>query len=108
MKSRALWLVVYLCLSLSLAAWGQDTASITGTVTDPSGAAVPNAQVTVSSPERGISRVTSTNGEGEYLAGGLPPGPYKLSISAAGFKKYEAGGIILRVAQRRGLMQPCK
>jgi len=70
MKSRALWLVVYLCLSLSLAAWGQDTASITGTVTDPSGAAVPNAQVTVSSPERGISRVTSTNGEGEYLAGG--------------------------------------
>ena len=59
MKSRVLWLGVL--LSLSLAAWGQDSASITGTVTDQSGAAVPNAQVTVSSPDRGINRPTTTN-----------------------------------------------
>lgn len=98
MKSRVLWLGV--CLTLSLAAWGQDTASITGTVTDPSGAAVANARVTLSNPERGINRETNTNGEGEYLVGGVPPGLYKLSISAQGFNKYVAAGIILRVAQK--------
>jgi len=63
MKSRVLWLG--LCLSLSLAAWGQDSASIIGTVTDPSGAAVANAQVTLSSPERGINRSSQTNESGD-------------------------------------------
>ena len=98
MKSRVMWLGVF--LSVSIAVFGQDTASITGTVTDPSGAAVGGAQVTLNSPERGINRETQTNADGEYLVGGLPPGPYKLSISTPGFKKYEAGGIILRVAQK--------
>jgi len=98
MKSRVMWLGVF--LSVSMAVFGQDTASITGTVTDPSGAAVGGAQVTLNSPERGINRETQTNADGEYLVGGLPPGPYKLSISTPGFKKYEAGGIILRVAQK--------
>ena len=98
MRSRITWLGIL--LSFSLTAFAQDTASITGTVTDPSGAAVANAQVALSNPERGINRETKTNGDGEYLVGGLPPGPYKLSISASGFKRYEAGGIILRVAQK--------
>ena len=78
----------------------QDTASITGTVTDPSGAAVKGAQVRVSSPEKGIDRTTTTNGEGEYLISALPPGTYDLAISARGFKKYQAKGVILRVAQK--------
>ena len=98
MKSRMLWLGIF--LSLSLAAWGQDSASITGTVTDPSGAAVVNARVTLSNPEHGINRETDTNGDGQYLVGGVPPGLYKLTIAAPGFKKYEAAGLILRVAQK--------
>ena len=72
MKSRALWLGVF--LSLSLAALAQDTASITGTVTDPSGAAVAGAQVTLSSPDRGINRSTQTNESGDYLFGAVPGG----------------------------------
>ena len=94
MKSRLLWLGV--CLSLSLAAWGQDSASITGTVTDPSGAAVANAQVTLTSPERGINRTSTTNQSGDYLFGAVPGGSYDLIIVAAGFKKYEAKGVKLR------------
>jgi hypothetical protein len=101
MKSRLLWLwllVSVCCLSVSLLA--QDTASITGTVTDQTGAAIPNAQVTVSNPEHGIKRVTTSNGSGDYLVSAIPPGSYNLSITAPGFKKYEATGVILRVAEK--------
>jgi hypothetical protein len=69
-------------------------------VTDPSGAAVANARVTLSNPEHGINRETDTNGDGQYLVSGVPPGLYKLTIAAPGFKKYEAAGLILRVAQK--------
>src|SRR4029077_12288218 len=93
-----LWLAV--CLSLSLAAWGQDSASITGTVTDPSGAAVANAQVTLSSPERGINRTSQTNESGDYLFGAVPSGSYDLVIVAAGFTKYQAKSVKLEVGQK--------
>jgi len=98
MKTRLLWLGV--CLSLSLAAWGQDSASITGTVTDPSGAAVANAQVTLSSPERGVNRTGQTNESGDYLFGAVPGGSYDLIIVAAGFKKYQAKSVKLEVGQK--------
>src|SRR5438034_10713067 len=93
MKSRLAWFSIALFVVLvSTSLFAQDTASITGTVTDPSGAAVKGAQVRVSSPEKGIDRTTTTNGEGEYLISALPPGTYDLAISARGFKKYQAKG----------------
>jgi hypothetical protein len=98
MKSRALWLGIF--LTLSVVAFGQDTASITGTVTDQSGAAVANAQVTVSSLDRGINRTTTTNESGDYLVAALPIGTVSVSVSAQGFKRYEAKGIVLRVGQK--------
>src|ERR1700685_235918 len=101
MKSRLRWfvlLVFSLCSSAAL--FAQDTASITGTVTDPSGAAVPGAQVSLISAERGINRTTATNGSGDYLFASLPIGSYDLTVSDAGFKKSAANGIILRVAEK--------
>ena len=101
MKSRLVWfclLAFSFCLPLAL--FAQDTASITGTITDPSGAAIPNAQVSVQSQEHGIIRTTTTNGDGNYLISAVPPGTYQLAIAAKGFKKYEAPGVILRVAQK--------
>src|SRR5580700_3503456 len=101
MKSRILWfvlLVFSLCSSAAL--FAQDTASITGTVSDPSGAAIPGAQVTLISAERGINRTSTTNGSGDYLFASLPIGSYDLTVSDAGFKKYDAKGIILRVAEK--------
>jgi len=80
--------------------WAQDTASVTGSVKDTSGAAVPNATVVLESKDRGINRTTTTNGDGDYLLPVLPIGTYDLSIAAQGFKKYEARGVILRVAQK--------
>src|SRR4029077_1317236 len=101
MKSRLVWILVLLsiiCVSASVLA--QDTASVTGSVTDPSGAAVPNAQVTGTNPQKGVTRTAATNGSGDYLFAALPIGAYDLIVAAPGFKKYEAKGVILRVAQQ--------
>jgi len=101
MKSRLSWfclLVFPFCLPSVL--FAQDTASITGTVTDQSGAAVANAQVTLTSTEHGITRTSTTNGSGDYLFASLPIGSYDLVVSETGFRKYEAKGIILRVAEK--------
>ncbi len=87
-------------LLCSLAVRAQDTASITGTVTDPTGAAVANAEVLVSNPERGIKRTTTSNGSGDYLVAGLPVGTLSLSVAVTGFKQYEATNIVLRVGEK--------
>ena len=101
MKSRLAWLSIALFVVLvSTSLFAQDTASITGTVTDPSGAAVKGAQVRVSSPDRGIDHTVPTNDSGDYLVAGLPPGPVVVDVTAQGFKKFEAKGVILRVGQK--------
>jgi hypothetical protein len=82
------------------AVWAQDTASITGTVTDPSGAAVASAQVSVRNAEHGINRTSTTNGSGDFLFASLPIGSYDLTVAVEGFKKYEAKGISLVIAQK--------
>lgn len=99
MKRRSLLFgLALLFISLSLAA--QDNASLTGTVKDSSGAAVPNATVVVTNTENGVTRQLTSNSDGEYLAGALPAGVYSVKVSAVGFKKFEATNITLRVAQK--------
>ena len=100
MKSRLVLLSIVVSVLFSVAAQAQDTASLTGSVKDPSGAAVVNAEVTVASPTRGINRATATNSDGEYSVPALPPGSYDVTITAPGFKKYQAPGVVLRVAQK--------
>src|SRR5246500_4698551 len=101
MKSSLVFLILLLSLlSLPALLLAQDTGSMTGTVTDPTGAAVGNAQVVVSNAERGVHRTTTSNSAGEWVVPGLTPGTYDLAVTAAGFKKYQARGVILRVAQK--------
>jgi hypothetical protein len=87
-----------LCLPLALVA--QDTASVTGTVTDSSGAAVPGAQVTLTSKEHGINLSTTTNGSGDYIFGSLQIGAVDVTVTSKGFKKYQATGVVLRVGEK--------
>ncbi len=104
MKSyRVFSIAMLLAVALIGAAWAQDTASITGTVTDPSGAAIANAQVTINSAERGLARTVSTNGAGDYLFATLPIGSYDVSVVAEGFKKYQAKALKLDVAEKARL-----
>jgi len=93
---------VVLALSLCLPAllWAQTTGSITGTIHDASGAVIANAQVTVSNTDKGISHTTPSNSAGEYLVAGLGQGSYDITVTAEGFKKFEAKGVALDVAQK--------
>jgi hypothetical protein len=61
------------------------TGTIQGTVTDPSGAVIPNAKVTISEPSTGAKKVVQSNGSGFYSAGSLTPGNYKIHVEAPGF-----------------------
>jgi len=97
--NRVLFHVVLSLLTLCGAAWAQ-TGSITGTVKDPSGAAIPGASVLVTSPERGINRQTTTNSTGEYNESALPEGSYDIFVTAKGFKKYEVRRVKLDVAEK--------
>jgi hypothetical protein len=99
MKLNRLLLQVVLVITFCGAAWAQN-ASITGTVKDPSGAAISGAAVVVTSPERGITRQTTTNSTGEYNESALSPGSYDIIVTAAGFKKYQAKGVKLDVAEK--------
>jgi hypothetical protein len=78
----------------------QDTAQITGTVTDPSGAAVPGAQVTLRNVGQGTTRTANANSSGDYFFPALPVGSYDMTVTAQGFKKYQASGIKLDVGAK--------
>lgn len=71
------------------------TATLTGVVTDPSAAAVPNATVTLTNTATNEKRTTTTGGDGRYTLFQLIPGTYELSAEASGFKKYVRQGIDL-------------
>lgn len=73
------------------------TASVSGTVVDPSGAVVVGATVTVTNSDTGYVQNTTTNANGFYTFAALPPGTYKLSIRQTGFKAFEQTGILLNV-----------
>jgi hypothetical protein len=62
--------------------------SIRGTVIDPNDAVVAGAAITLTNTETNDKREVSTDGEGEYIIPALPPGPYRLEVSVAGFSKY--------------------
>ncbi len=75
------------------------TAQVTGLITDPTGAAVPNAQVEVTNVETGTYWQTTSNDSGYYTISLLPPGNYRLAVRMAGFKSINRSGVILDVAQ---------
>jgi hypothetical protein len=101
-RLSCLRILTFLCC-LPVALLAQDTASITGTVTDSSGAAIPNAQVRVVSSDRGINRTTVTNGSGDYLLGSIPIGSIDVIVNFTGFKKFQAQGVVLRVGEKARL-----
>jgi Carboxypeptidase regulatory-like domain len=84
-------------------AYGQATGSISGTVTDATGSAVPAAKVTVTVPATGVSRSTATNDSGEYIIPLLGIGDYTVQVDLQGFQSAKAEGIRLQVDEHREL-----
>ncbi len=75
------------------------TGTITGTVTDPNGAAIPGAAVSIKNEATGDLRRTTSNGEGLYIFSQIPPGTYEIASEIVGFRKSVQPGVILRVSQ---------
>ena len=102
MKSRfalivGVVLIGFFALAGSQAAWGQATTSLRGSVTDPSGAGIPNATVHLINTGTNAARTAMTDAQGEYIYLQVEPGPYRLEVDATGFSKYAQTGIELQV-----------
>ncbi|HKW19717.1 MAG TPA: TonB-dependent receptor [Terriglobales bacterium] len=95
------------CILLSSAAllFAQGTyrSQISGIVSDPSGAVVPKARVTIIETGTNIASTVQTNDRGEYFFTGLRPSTYSLKVEAQGFRAQEKTGIVLAVDQQAGL-----
>ena len=98
MKNRfSLALILVLCLT-GLAVAQTDTARLIGTITDASGAVIPNATVTVTNTATGRAVTTQTGGAGEYTVNALTAGRYHVNVTAQGFKSASAD-FTLQVSQ---------
>ena len=87
-------LLVGFCSSVT---FGAVTGRISGTVKDPTGALVPNAQVTALETQTGVKTETRSDTAGFYSFPSLPVGPYELQVKASGFKEYKQTGLVLDV-----------
>jgi hypothetical protein len=92
--------VIGCCFLLTAAVFAQsERGSITGTVSDPAGAVVPNATVIATGTQTGVQYESVSTQTGDYTLPQLPAGTYELSVSAPGFSKFTQRGIRIYVAQ---------
>jgi hypothetical protein len=96
-------IVCLLTLSVASSVFAQATGSISGTVTDASGSAVPGAKVTVTAPATGVTRSVSTNENGEYIIPLLGVANYDVQVELQGFQSAKADDIRLQVDEHREL-----
>jgi type 1 fimbria pilin len=89
--------LVLAAVSVPLWAQGAGTAQISGTVSDPSGAALPASDVTVTQTDTGLKRSVVTDGSGAFVLPNLPIGPYRLEVVKSGFRTYAQTDIVLQV-----------
>ena len=100
MRNRLAIGLIALVFLLAMPVLAQNnTGIISGRVTDPSGAVVPNAQITVTQTETNVDVASATNSDGLFRVPSLINGPYKVTITAAGFKKQVRDGLTLRIGE---------
>src|ERR1700733_10936001 len=92
--------MLILCLAMgAFPAWAQTGASLSGVVTGPTGAAVPDVAVTIKNVDTGTTRTIATDGGGHYHASSLPPGRFEIQAAKQGFADETRTGISLAVGQ---------
>ncbi len=102
MKTRNVYslyvLALVATLLLTVAVQAQEVnATLVGTVTDPTGAVVPNAKVTATEAQTNVSRNTTSNESGNYTFPNLPPGSYSVTVEVQGFKRETRRDIFVQV-----------
>src|SRR5438093_4296443 len=89
------WIGAALCLLAAFNLWGQANSLLTGTVVDPSGAVVANAEVVCRNTQTGVVNNRTTNGNGLFRFPDLPIGEYEISVTSAGFDTLTRKGLTL-------------
>jgi carboxypeptidase family protein len=98
--SRVVALIVGFLFAVSLLVPAQTaTSSLRGTISDPKGAVLPNAAVTLSNPGTGFSRTTKSGGDGVYQFLEVPPATYTLTVTSVGFATVKQDKVTLQVSQ---------
>jgi Carboxypeptidase regulatory-like domain len=104
MKGLLLLLVGFVAgLSTPSMLRAQAVGQILGTVTDPSGAVMPNVKITAVQAATGLTRTTVSSTQGTYTLSQLPVGTYDVTVQASGFKTATSTGVTLDVSQQREL-----
>jgi Carboxypeptidase regulatory-like domain len=96
--TRALLLILLLTAVVSAQTF---RGTILGTITDPNGAVVPNAKVTVKNTSTGLERSTTTDENGNYTVAELPIGPYEVRLEQTGFVPSVVSNVNVEVASER-------
>jgi Carboxypeptidase regulatory-like domain len=96
-------LLLILALPICAAFAQRDLGTLVGTVTDPSGGIVVNAQVTITEESTGLVYQLTTNTAGEFVRPALKPSTYTVAVSAAGFRKSEQKGVVLNSGERTAI-----
>jgi len=101
---RLSFLVAFLVASIAVPVLAQKiTATIRGTVTDPSGSVIPGAKVTVKNEDTGLTRTGESNSEGIYSFQELPVGNYRIEVEQTGFKAEVRSKIAVNAADTRAV-----
>lgn len=98
-RSRFFAVAAFSLLALAVPLAAQYRGSLQGTVTDPTGAVVPGAKVTLTSKETNSTKTVTTSRSGVYSISGLAPGQYSLTVEAPGFAKKTLSSVELRSEQ---------
>src|SRR5215471_6508450 len=100
LRTFAILAVALLVLASGAAVWSQTVQGvITGTVTDPTNAVVPNATVMITNVGTNISQSTTTGGDGSYRFPLVPPGTYTVEVKATNFATVRASGLVMEASQ---------
>ncbi len=103
MRRTFLWILTAVALSVAGGIVQAQTAQVTGQVTDPQKASIPNAGVRIVDQATGVERQVKTNGTGYYVAPFLQPGHYKVFVQVHGFDTSVSNELVLTVGQSLAL-----
>jgi hypothetical protein len=103
---KLLLALLFTAFAAGTASAQQTTATMFGTVTDSTGAAVPNATIVLTQTDTNFTRTFTTKGDGTYREEFLPVGPYKVKVTATNFKTLDRTGIVLAITQNAELNFP--
>src|SRR5438093_3029630 len=94
---KVVWLVIF---AMCVQGFAQgNTGRVLGNISDPTGALIPGATVTITDVDRGTSRTVVTDEAGAYNAPSLPPGTYRIRAELSGFKTIERTNVVLEVGR---------